>query len=409
VPTNRPAGSYPFDATPLTAPIDRAALAAFARSAPAGGSGASAPQIIGMVFGGIAIVFILGVAGSIFGAMLSTSLGVGVSVIVTPLLLLVVAAVITVGVVFWVRGRRIRAYRLAAFAAANGMSYLPELADPQLPGMIFGLGHARASRDLVRGTTPRFVEFANYQYTTGSGKEAETHHWGYVAIRLDVPLPNIVLDSLANNGFLGSNLPASYGRHQRLSLEGDFDQYFALYCPEGYERDALYLFTPDVMARLIDNAASFDIEIVDDWLFLYAQKTEVTTLDPAAWAQLFGTVGAVITKLQQWARWRDDRLRAAGAVGAGSTAAPSASPVPATAPGVPVAPLGFLAGAAAPSADATGFAAPTPADPGQPWSPPPGVASGGRRLKRAFPWVSVLMFGIIAVAWFVFRVLLFGH
>src|SRR5690606_23471582 len=116
------------------------------------------------------------------------------------------------------------------------------------------------------------VEFGNHSYTVKQGKSSVTHTWGYVAVKLDVPLPNIVLDAVGNNTLFGSNLPARFDRDQRLSLEGDFDQYFQLYCPEGYERDALYLFTPDIMARFIDNAAQLDAEIVDDWLFLYSKR-----------------------------------------------------------------------------------------------------------------------------------------
>ena len=55
-----------------------------------------------------------------------------------------------------------------------------------------------------------------------------------------------------------------------LSLEGDFDQYFTLYCPKQYERDALYVFTPDLMALCIDEAAPFDIEVIDKWMFVYS-------------------------------------------------------------------------------------------------------------------------------------------
>ncbi|MGN8027747.1 hypothetical protein [Microbacterium sp. 22242] len=380
VPTSRPAGTYPFDAAPLTAPVDRAALAAYSRSTPS--AALSASHIIGLVFGGIFLLVLLSTFGTVAGAMLSAALGAA-GFILTPVLIVVVLAAAVVGIVAWVRSRRIRAYRLETFAAANGMTYLPELADPQLPGMIFGLGHSRKSIDLVRGSSPRFVEFANYRYTTGSGKEAQTHNWGYIAIRLDVPLPNIVLDSLANNGFLGSNLPASYSRHQRLSLEGDFDRSFALYCPEGYERDALYLFTPDIMARFMDNAAAFDVEIVDDWLLLYAQNRQVSTLDPAAWAHAFATVSAVIDKLAQWARWRDERLSAAG----------QASPVR---PGGSVSP--------APAAFA-GVAAPTPGPAGQSWAPPPGVAAPGRRLKRSIPWVSVVVIAFFGIAWFAMHLL----
>src|SRR5699024_2518292 len=96
---------------------------------------------------------------------------------------------------------RVARYRLDAFARANGMSYEARVSDPRLPGMLFGLGRSREATDLVRGTVPRFVEFANYRYTTGSGKNSTTHHWGYVAVKLDVPLPNIVLDAKGNNGF----------------------------------------------------------------------------------------------------------------------------------------------------------------------------------------------------------------
>jgi hypothetical protein len=58
---------------------------------------------------------------------------------------------------------------------------------------------------------------------------------------------------------------------QRLSLEGDFDQHFSLHSPHGYERDALYVFTPDLMALLIDETGDFDVEIVDEWFFVYAR------------------------------------------------------------------------------------------------------------------------------------------
>jgi len=377
--------AVPFDARPLTEAVDRARLTAYARAASASGTGPRAGRIV--LFAVIA-AFIVVVFASTFGAVLVATIG-GSAIVVLPLLLLVVVGLAVWGGIAWWNRQLVRGYRLTGFASANAMTYLPELKDPQLPGMLFGLGRSRVATDLVRGTVPRFVEFANFRYTTGSGKNSHTHAWGYIAIKLDVPLPNIVLDAQANNGFFGSNLPASYASHQRLSLEGDFDQYFALYCPAGYERDALYLFTPDIMVRFMDSASAFDVEIVDDWLFLYAQNRQVTTLDPAAWAQMFGTVGAVLTKLQQWARWRDERLHAAG----GDAGTPPAE---------------VAASASAPALFAGGPVAPTPGDPGQPWTPPPGVAPGGRRLKRAFPWVPVLVFTGVGISWLVFRMML-GH
>jgi hypothetical protein len=234
------------------------------------------------------------------------------------------------------------------------------------------------STDVLRGSEPRFVEFGNYQYTTSNGKQTQTHRWGYVAVKLDVPLPNIVLDALGNNT-LGNTLALAFSRDQRLSLEGDFDRYFSLYCPAGYEADALYLFTPDVMARFIDHAAQLDVEIVDDWLFLYTRR-EVSTLDPATWAWLFGAVGALLTKLDQWARWRDDRLRLA----VQHPASPGASsPLAPATPGM----------SGTPGAQALPFAAPAGV-----LTPPPGVAPPGQRLRRRSPWLIVgIVLGVVFV------------
>jgi hypothetical protein len=90
-------------------------------------------------------------------------------------------------------------------------------------------------------------------------------------VRLERKLPQFVLDSSRNDDGRFSNLPMPIAAGQRLSLEGDFDQHFALHSPRGYERDALYIFTPDLMALLIDETGDFDVEIVDEWFFVYAR------------------------------------------------------------------------------------------------------------------------------------------
>jgi hypothetical protein len=365
-----PAASVPFDARPLTEAVRPADVRAFTQRMRAEGrlespwAGAQAVRLV--VFIVVAAIFAL-VFLSVFGTiltMLAASGSPGLSLLVVAVLLAVAGGGVWLGIRAFA-GSRERWYRFVRFAEANAMTYVPSLTDPALPGMIFNLGRSRAARNLVRGDRPRFVEFANYRYVTGSGKNQTTHRWGYVAIKLDVPLPHILLDAVGNNGLFGSNLPASFDRDQRLSLEGDFDKHFSLFCPRGYERDALYLLTPDIMARFIDNAAELDVEIIDDWLFLYA-KRDLSTLDPATWAWLFATVGALLEKFAQWARWRDERL---------VTDAPS-----------------HTLAAAAGSAGAV--AGPFAAAPDL--RPPPGVAPEGRRLKRG-----VSVFGVIAVAVFV--------
>lgn len=394
-----------FDARPLVEPVDRATARAYVQELRRAGRAPSGPGaaaiIVGVVVGAVFLFMFgtvfAGIFGSVLAVMSAPGGGVPALFAVVPFvfLLLVLAGI---GFAIWrlVRGGSSeRWYRLDRFAQANGMSWHPVSEDPPLPGMVFAQGRSRKATDVVRGTRPRFVEFGNYQYTTGSGKEQTTHRWGYVAVKLSTPLPHIVLDATSNNALFGSNLPASFDKAQRLSLEGDFDRHFALYCPQGYERDALYLFTPDIMARFIDHAAALDVEIVDDWMFLYA-KRDFSTLDPATWAWLFSVVGAFLDKFAQWERWRDDRLAAAAApapVADGVT--PDAGAQSAAHPS-PAQPGAAHPGAVQPAASAAAlpFAAPPAA-----LRPPPGVAAPGRRLKRGVPWPAIIVFGAMLTIW----------
>jgi hypothetical protein len=356
-------GTPPFDPTPLTAPVDRAEVRAFTAQLRRNGalrtrwlSGA-----VLAIIGGAIVLFTVPTLLALVSTIASGTNTISPVSIFFVLFLAAVIAVIVVVIVRAFRGRAERRYRLDRFARANGLEWRGDVDDPPLPGMIFDQGHSREASDVVSGYRPRFIEVANYAYKTGSGKSETTHKWAYVALRLDTPLPHIVLDAVGNNGLFGaSNLPITFTREQRLGLEGDFDTYFALYCPEGYERDALYLFTPDVMARFIDNAAALDVEIVDDWLFLYARR-DLSTLDPRTWEWLFTTVAAIEEKVAQWARWRDERLQASAAA-AGPTAVGTAAPLL------------------------------TP--------PPAGVAPQGRRLKRSVSWLTVAI-GVIVVGYWI--------
>ena len=89
----------------------------------------------------------------------------------------------------------------------------------------------------------------------------------YLQLRAPRVLPHLVIDSLAN-GKLREFLAGA----QRLSLEGDFDRFFACYAPEGYARDALELLTPDVMAVLIDHGRHWDVEIVEDRILIVSRR-----------------------------------------------------------------------------------------------------------------------------------------
>ncbi len=304
-------------------PADPAAVRAFRRDQSGGGFGFSLSPVAGTVLVGLVVSFIVVVAVVVIGANLTLgSLGgrspvaslLGGAVVAVPFTIVVVSLIVRLARGGFAGGTGWRdRYRLDRFARANGFVYAHRSPAPQYPGMIFQRGSGRQSRDHLRSSEGRFVDFGNYRYTTGSGKNRRTRSWGFLAIHLDRALPHMVLDAKANDQLLASSLPLSLGREQRLSLEGDFDRHFTLYCPREYERDALYVFTPDLMALLIDEAGAFDVEIVDQWLFVYSPTP--LPMGRAAVVQrmlrIVDTVGA--KALSRTDRYRDDRVGDFGA------------------------------------------------------------------------------------------------
>lgn len=186
--------------------------------------------------------------------------------------------------------------RLARFAAANGFAYSP--------GPEAGRGSGMLTR-VLRGSRWTLANEARVTEQPSDSVAPVTQFSGFCEFRLPVALPHLLLvrRGLRAPAFSAFRAPA---RSQRLGLEGDFNRFFDVYCPNGYERDALYLLTPDVMAALVDGARGFDVEIIDDRLILRSRADLVTT-DPGVWLTVAGAVGALSGRTRQWRLWRDDR------------------------------------------------------------------------------------------------------
>ncbi|MFH6680807.1 hypothetical protein [Clavibacter michiganensis] len=153
---------------------------------------------------------------------------------------------------------------------------------------------------------PRF-QAAGVEFGNVVRKRARRSGWTYVAVTLPVPLPHLLLDATVNDA-RGGDLPASVRRGQRLSLEGDFDRHFRLYAPAEYERDALYLLTPDVMAALVDDAADFDVEMVDSTLVFFRREL-ADFAEAGPWEATGRILDGVAARIRRRAvRYRDERV-----------------------------------------------------------------------------------------------------
>ncbi|RFA09281.1 hypothetical protein B7R54_08605 [Subtercola boreus] len=166
---------------------------------------------------------------------------------------------------------------------------------PGFPGTMFSPpgGRAVVVAPLLVSDTPR-LRVGHVQYYHFS-ERARTQDWVFAEIPLPRSMPNIWLHSLRGE----AAMPFSVAGGERVRLEGDFDEYFDTYAREGAQQEALYVLTPDVMALLIDNASRFDVEIVDDRLYLYTRGYFDVLIDPSWWqavADVMNTVGQKVTR-----------------------------------------------------------------------------------------------------------------
>jgi hypothetical protein len=306
-----------LDTTPLQGRIDRDELRRFRRDFTARFPVLLSPLfLLGRIGMGIAAALSLplgallllggGISAIVADDAATRGDSLGMAVFATPM-------VGAGGFFLWylIRTRRRRStlrnhYRLARFAQVNGMSYTPgPLSDGHMgEAAARGMSLTR----IMRPRTARPVEFGNHQLNRGSDFQGITQYGGYAMIGLRRELPHIQV--VANRTRLRRALTPTVDvvPSQRLELEGDFDRHAALYCPDGYERDALYLFTPDVMAVLVDRVRGFDVEIRGDRLLLRS-PADMVTLDPDRWHDVIDATAALMAKVDRWERWRDHRLR----------------------------------------------------------------------------------------------------
>jgi hypothetical protein len=189
------------------------------------------------------------------------------------------------------------------FATANGYAFSPTKSMDGLNGAFFRLGNMGSQRafDAVSGNYGNYpIGLFLYGYVTGSGKSRQSHPYTIFQLQFDTAMPDVVMEHKA---FFGESLLQS-AAHQKefISLEGDFNKYFSLSVPKGYETEALEVFTPDVMQVLIEKCKNLSLEIVGTNLFIYSPGyvgTESTLLNFYSIAQYFANqLGPVLSRMK---------------------------------------------------------------------------------------------------------------
>lgn len=161
-----------------------------------------------------------------------------------------------------------RRVKIAAFAWSNGWAYADVLERTRRPGAAFERVRRGQERAVVVCDDERMPFELGTHHSIARGQEAATIQRPFAFIELPLPssVPHIVLANRRRSIIptLGLGRGAA-----RMDLEGEFAGVFRLIVPEGYQQDALYIFTPDLMARVLDLGSGAEIELVSDRLYVY--------------------------------------------------------------------------------------------------------------------------------------------
>jgi len=126
----------------------------------------------------------------------------------------------------------------------------------------------------------------------------------YLIVALPREVPHIVIDNISNCDKI-INLDPS----QCVEMGTDFDAFFTVYAPEGYEADARQLITAHVQQGLIDAIDDEDVELVDQAVIFFSPHTaDWATVD--SWEKVSDLRSLVETDMySSIGEYTDNRVR----------------------------------------------------------------------------------------------------
>lgn len=180
---------------------------------------------------------------------------------------------------------KVRASFWKEFAVANGWQYQTDSFSAWIDisgfsnaenesGIMFKQGNeGRISNEIAGTIDNRNFRIFNYQYSTGSGKNKQTHRYTVFSFKFNGSFPDIYLNNRSN--YL--NITAG----EKIPLPDEFEEKFFLSAPHEYEIEALQIFTPDVLSSLLDNGFPYDVEFVNHEMIIFTEG-QISNFDELA-------------------------------------------------------------------------------------------------------------------------------
>lgn len=155
----------------------------------------------------------------------------------------------------------------------------------------FREGRNKATRHGLMGTLRnQAFRLFQYSYMLGHGKQEKYRFFAVIEVVFSGNFPHCYLNNVRNLNLDGMK---ELFLHQ-VRLPSAFDSAFKLYVPEGYEIEALEIFTPEILALLLDEKWQHDVELVGDKLYIFREKNIDTKI---ALQQELAHVGTLVEAL----------------------------------------------------------------------------------------------------------------
>lgn len=219
------------------------------------------------------------IAGAVAFYLLPVGFGLtGGALLLAQVGTVIAGAVIVAASTITIRRHERRRRLLTGIAEALGWEYRADIGDRVWGGSIdeqIDRGNRTAQDHLDALHTELPFDTVQRTFVVGDREGSTMHTVRAVRIPLSSEAPRITLRSRGGGGAL-SVLPRRPTGRSELRLEGDFSDLFEVSAPAGYETDALYVLTPDLMAIILDESAALDLEIVDSTLHVYFPAIDLT-------------------------------------------------------------------------------------------------------------------------------------
>jgi hypothetical protein len=190
------------------------------------------------------------------------------------------------------------------FAQGNNFLYQRN-GSLELSGALFNLGHSRSTDDIITGTYDgNPLVLFNYRYTIGSGKSQQTYYDTVFRIEYPSVLAPILL--VVDNQYFGG-ITGLFSGWQKIKPEGDFDKNFDLYTKKEFEIEALQVFSPDFMVKMLREWPEFNLEFNGNRLIVFHNHTITTK---AELQKMYNLVQFLITKIEPQAKRMEGSVQA---------------------------------------------------------------------------------------------------